>query len=60
MEQNIKPCICGSTEFITELNQYDVYELINGNLEFQRSEDVEDEIKIYCRECGKEFREKLY
>ena len=53
-EKNIKPCKCGSVEFVTEPNQYDVYELIDGKLEFQHSEDV-DGIKLYCRECGKEF-----
>ena len=36
-QNNIKSCPCGSTEFITELNSYDVYELVNGKLEFQRS-----------------------
>jgi hypothetical protein len=56
MEKHIKSCNCGSTEFITEPCQYDVYELINGNLEFQRSEEIEDEIKIFCRECGNEFK----
>jgi len=51
----IKSCECGSTEFITELNSYDVYELINGKLEFQHSEIIDDEINFFCRNCSKEL-----
>jgi len=60
MEKYIKPCKCGSVEFVTEPNQYDVYELIDGKLEFQHSENVEEEIKLYCRECCEEFKNKLW
>jgi hypothetical protein len=56
MEQNINPCKCGSTEFITAPNSYDVYELINRKLEFQRTELIEEELKLYCRECGEELK----
>jgi hypothetical protein len=52
---NIKPCECGSTEFITKPNSYDIYELIEGELEYQRSEYIDDEIKYYCRDCSKEL-----
>jgi hypothetical protein len=47
-------CNCGGTEFITKLNQYDIdeSELINGILEFQSSENTDDEFKVFCRECG--------
>lgn len=58
MEKNIKPCQCGSTTLVTELNSYDVYEIIEGKLEFQNSELIDDEIKFYCRECGKEFEDE--
>jgi len=57
MEKHINPCPCGSTEYITDLNSYDIYEIIDGKLEFQRSELINDKIKFYCRECGEEFKE---
>ena len=54
----IEPCECGETRIITELNSYDVYEVIDGKLEFQRAELINAEIKFYCSECGEEFEEK--
>jgi len=56
MKKHIKPCLCGSTSLVTELNSYDVYEIVEGNLEFQKSELIDDAIKFYCRECGEEFK----
>ncbi|MDR1791958.1 MAG: hypothetical protein LBR36_00725 [Bacteroidales bacterium] len=55
MAKRIKRCKCGSTEFITEPNQYDVYEIIDGKLEMTHSEDIDDEFKLYCRECSEEL-----
>jgi len=58
MEKHIKSCLCGSTEIITDLNSYDIYKIIEGKLEFQSSELINDEIKFYCRECGEVFNDK--
>jgi hypothetical protein len=57
MEKHIKPCLCGSTRIVTELNSYDIYEVINDKLEFQRSELINDKIKFYCSECGEEYKD---
>ena len=54
-EKKQKPCNCGSREFITAPNSYNIYELIDEKLEFIRSEIIEDEIKFYCRECGERY-----
>lgn len=55
MEQLMNPCKCGSNEFVTKPNSYDVYRIADGRLEFQRSELVEDELVLFCRECGKRY-----
>jgi hypothetical protein len=57
-KKHTKPCECGSTEFVTQPNSYDIYELIDDILNFQRSELIDSEIKFYCRDCGKEFKTK--
>ena len=51
--ENYINCKCGSNEFITKPNQYDVYQIIDSNLEFQNSEFIDDKEHIYCRDCGK-------
>jgi hypothetical protein len=58
MKKADKQCQCGSKEFITEPNSYDVYEVIDDKLEYQKTEMIEDEVKIYCRECGEEMKEE--
>lgn len=52
MEKHIKPCKCGSVDFVSKPNRYDVYQIIDGSLQFIQSPSTEDEIKLYCRECG--------
>jgi hypothetical protein len=54
--KRIKPCKCGSTEFITEPNQYDFYEIIDEKLKLTHSENIDNEFKLYCRECGEELK----
>ncbi len=44
--------VCGCDEFITNPNKYDIYKIINGKLEFQRSELIDDKIELFCRECS--------
>ena len=54
-QNNIKPCKCGSTEFITKPSQYDVYQIIDGKLEMVDTLSTEDNFKLFCRECGEEM-----
>jgi hypothetical protein len=55
MVKRTKPCKCGSIEFISEPNRYDVYQIVDGVLELIESPFTEDEVKLFCRECGKEL-----
>jgi hypothetical protein len=51
----MKACKCGSTEFITSPNRYDVYEIIDSKLELTETEQMSDDyVKLFCRECGEE------
>lgn len=43
---------CGCSEFISELNKYDVYSFKDGNFQIIRSESYDDDGKIFCRECS--------
>jgi hypothetical protein len=45
---------CGCDEFITRLNSYDVYRIVDGKPEYQRSETTDEE-ELYCRECGEKL-----
>jgi hypothetical protein len=45
---------CGYDEFVTQLNAYDVYRIVDGKPEYQRSE-LTDETDLYCRECGEKL-----
>jgi hypothetical protein len=58
MEKHIKLCECGSSEFITQPNSYDVYQIVNSELEFLKTEFIEDEITLFCRECGAKLQHK--
>jgi hypothetical protein len=51
----MKPCKCESAEFITNPNQYDIYKTIGGELKFIKTEQIDDNVKLYCRECGEEY-----
>ena len=55
MEKRIKKCKCGSDEFVTNPNQYDVYQIVAGKLTRIETCFTADEIKLYCRECSKEL-----
>ena len=44
---------CGSLEFMTEPNQYDVLTLEEGKFIVKSTEQIDD-YKVFCRECGKE------
>ena len=55
MEKHIKSCKCGSIEFVSKPNRYDIYQIINGKLELSESPFMPDEIKLFCRECSEEL-----
>ncbi len=46
---------CGNQEFITALNAYDVYEVIDKKLIKVETEHTDDEFKLFCRECSEEL-----
>jgi len=54
MNNPTQVCECGSDEFITKPNAYDVYKVINGVVLFMTQEYVEDVTLVYCRNCSKE------
>lgn len=43
---------CGCTEFITQPNKYDVYEVVENKLEYISTENIDDSDVFYCRDCG--------
>ncbi|HII95903.1 MAG TPA: hypothetical protein HA367_09285 [Candidatus Methanofastidiosum sp.] len=49
-------CECGSDEFISEPNSYDIVIVEDGKIKIDHSEIIETS-KYYCRECGKEYEE---
>lgn len=49
---------CGGTEFISQLNQYDVYVFEDDELVFQDSEIIDEKVELYCRDCGTQLKEK--
>jgi hypothetical protein len=52
-------CECGSDEFITKPNAYDIYKVVNGKISFLTQEHVEEATLLYCRNCGKEYSKEL-
>ncbi|MEO0044674.1 MAG: hypothetical protein RL329_4123, partial [Bacteroidota bacterium] len=50
---NYAPLYCGSAEFITEPNQYDVLIFTENSFVVQSTESIED-AKIFCRACSAE------
>lgn len=53
MSQKYKCPNCGSDEFITEPNQYDILIFNNEGFTTQSTEQI-DEYKISCRGCSRE------
>ncbi len=53
----MRSCVCGSDEFVTQPNRYDVYRIVDGRLEFQRSLLTDDEVAVYCRGCSRRYEE---
>ncbi len=49
---------CGSNEFVTNPNKYDCLRFVKNDFHIDKSEIVNEEYKIYCRECGVEIDEQ--
>lgn len=47
-----KCSICGGEEFISQLNQYDVYAKEDNKLRYVKSELINVPLILYCRECS--------
>ena len=45
---------CGSESFVTAPNRYDVLKFVDGDFQIEKSEFINDECRIFCRECGAE------
>lgn len=56
MEKEFAGCPnCGSTEFLTDLNSYDVLSLVDGAWSYIRSELADDNGEYYtCAACGED------
>ncbi len=50
-----KPCNCNCEEFITKPIRYDCYEIIDDKLAYIQTERVDERIRLFCRDCGKEL-----
>lgn len=56
MKKHINQCACGSDEFVSKPNRYDIYQIIDGKLELIESAFTQDGIKLFCRDCGKKLK----
>jgi len=52
-----KRCLCGSREFVTQPNQYDIYKWINGKLVMTGTSSTYDRDILYCRKCPRKYIE---
>jgi hypothetical protein len=46
---------CGNQEFITSLNAYDIYEVIDKKLVKTETEFTDDEFELFCRDCSEKL-----
>jgi DNA-directed RNA polymerase subunit RPC12/RpoP len=51
---------CGCEEFISQPDQYSIFENKNGILVFKKAELLNDKLELFCRECSEklEFKEE--
>lgn len=55
MQNKIYRCSnCGSDEFVTSPNKYEVYNIVNEQLELVSTELADDDFKLFCRCCSNE------
>ena len=45
---------CGATEYCTQPDSYAIYEAVDESIVFQKTEFVDDGLRLSCRECGEE------
>lgn len=51
--KSVNQCLaCGNDDFITPLNSYDIYQIVDGEAVFIRTEIANMEFVLYGRECG--------
>jgi hypothetical protein len=55
INNSIKCKSCFGQEFVTEPNQYDIYEVFEEKLILLRTEQVDDVFRLYCRDCSEEL-----
>lgn len=56
LKYKCKQCDC--TEFISQLNQYDLFVSENDKIIFQHSLSTNDELILYCRNCYNQLEYK--
>ncbi|MBI5779606.1 MAG: hypothetical protein HZA49_09165 [Planctomycetes bacterium] len=56
---NIKCPGCNSEDFVSGPNRYDLLKFVSGNFEVAKSELIDEERRVFCRECGNEIDEKI-
>lgn len=47
---------CDSQEFILQLNQYDIFEVDNDKIVLVNSEQTNEQLILYCRNCSEELK----
>ncbi len=52
---NLKCKNCGSYEFISKPNRYDVFKSDGKKIQFQRSELINEKLDLYCRNCSEKI-----
>ncbi len=46
---------CGCEEFISKPLRYDIFEHQEGKLVFIKSETIDEELELFCRECSEKL-----
>jgi len=49
---------CGSEEFTTQPNRYDYLRFVNGQSQVEKSEFINEKVRVFCCGCGAEIDEK--
>jgi hypothetical protein len=47
--------VCGCEEFISKPLRYDIFEHRDGKLVFIKSETIDEEMELFCRECSEKL-----
>lgn len=49
---------CGSEEFAAQPNRYDYLRFVNGHSQVEKSEFINEKVRVFCRGCGAEVDEE--